>query len=77
MSGFESIPVRQVREAVETDATVRIFKTALMERAAYRDIHSSGMVPRQKAPNGSAAANVTALTAELLESIAKLQEQAA
>jgi chromosome partitioning protein len=77
MPGFESIPVRKVREAVETDLSVRIFKTALMERAAYRDIHISGMVPRQKLPNGSPAANVAALTAELLESIAKLQEQAA
>jgi chromosome partitioning protein len=77
MSGFESVPVRKVREAVETDPSVRIFKTALMERAAYRDIHISGMVPRQKAPNGAPAANVTALTAELLRSIAKLQEVSA
>ncbi len=36
MPGFESVPVRKVREAVETDPNVRIFKAALMERAAYR-----------------------------------------
>lgn len=47
-----------------------------MERAAYRDIHISGMVPRQKDPNGAQAANVAALTAELLESIARLKEAA-
>jgi chromosome partitioning protein len=77
MSGFESVPVRKVREAVETDPTVTIFRTALMERAAFRDIHISGMVPRQRSPTGGPAANVTALTSELLMTIAKLQEQAA
>jgi chromosome partitioning protein len=76
MPGFESVPVRKVREAVETDPNVRIFKAALMERAAYRDIHISGLVPRQKDPEGGPAANVAAVTAELLESIARLQEAA-
>jgi chromosome partitioning protein len=77
MPGYESVPVRQVRVAVAESSEVPIFKTALMERAAFRDIHISGMVPRQKDPRGGPASNVAALTAELLESIASLQEVSA
>jgi chromosome partitioning protein len=76
MPGFESVPVRKVREAVEQNSETRIFKTALMERAAYRDIHISGMVPRQKDPSSGPSANVAALTAELLANIAELREAA-
>jgi chromosome partitioning protein len=76
LPGFESIPVRQVRAAVEETGNIRIFKTALMERAAFRDIHISGLVPRQKEPSGGPAGNVAALTGELLESIAQLKEAA-
>jgi chromosome partitioning protein len=77
MPGYESVPVRQVRAAMEESADVPMFKSALMERAAFRDIHISGMVPRQKDPRGGPAANVAAITAELLESIARLQDAAA
>jgi len=77
LPGFESVPVRQVRTAVEETGSIQIFKSALMERAAFRDIHISGMVPRQKDPTGGPAVNVAAITAELLESIALLKEQAA
>ena len=73
MPGFESVPVRKVREAVAESADIPIFKTALMERAAFREIHITGMVPRQKDPRGSPAGNIAALTAELLEELAKLQ----
>jgi chromosome partitioning protein len=73
MPGFESIPVRKVRETVEASTDTRIFKTSLMERAAYRDIHISGMVPRQKDPKSGPAMNVSAVAAELLESIANLR----
>jgi chromosome partitioning protein len=66
MPGYESVPVRQVRAAMEESADVPIFRTALMERAAFRDIHISGLVPRQKDPTG-----------ELLESVAKLKVNAA
>jgi chromosome partitioning protein len=76
MPGFESVPVRKVREAVEQGSDVRIFKSALMERAAYRDIHISGTVPRQKDPSSSPSANVAAVVAELLESISNLREAA-
>jgi chromosome partitioning protein len=74
MPGFESLPVRQVRAAMEETAGVSIFKTALMERAAFRDIHISGMVPRQKNAQGGPASNVAAITAELLESISRLKD---
>jgi chromosome partitioning protein len=77
MPGFESVPVRQVRAAVEESADIPVFKTALMERAAFREIHITGMVPRQKDPCGGPANNVAALTAELLEYIGKLQAAAA
>lgn len=77
MPGFESLPVRKVRAAMEETAGIPIFKSALMERAAFRDIHITGMAPRQKEPRGGPAANVAAITAELLESIAQLQAAAA
>jgi chromosome partitioning protein len=73
LPGFESVPVRQVRVAVEETGTIDIFKTALMERAAFRDIHISGLVPRQKDPKSGPSQNVAALTAELLDLVAKLQ----
>jgi chromosome partitioning protein len=77
MPGFESLPVKQVKAAVRESTDIRIFKTSLMERAAYRDIHISGMVPRQKDPDGGPAANVATITSELLQSIAEPQEAAA
>lgn len=76
LPGYESLPVRKVREAVEASGDVRVFRTALMERAAYRDVHISGLVPRQKDPKGGPAANVAAVTSELLQCIAELQEAA-
>ena len=63
LPGFESVPVRQVRAAVEETGSIRIFKSALMERAAFRDMHISGMVPRQKDPKGGPAINVAAIAA--------------
>jgi chromosome partitioning protein len=77
LSGFESRSARHVRESVEAEGQVPILKTAIMERAAFREIHITGRVPRQIDPNGSAAANVAAVTAELLERISTLAEAAA
>jgi len=77
MPGYESVLVRQVRGAMEESADVPIFRTVLMERAAFRDIHISGLVPRQKDPNGGPAKNVSAITGELLEAVAKLKVVAA
>lgn len=76
LSGFESRSARHVRQSVEEERQVPILKTAIMERAAFREIHITGKVPRQVDPSGSAAANVAAFTAELLEHIATLAEAA-
>jgi chromosome partitioning protein len=73
---FESRAARHVRQTVEAEQDITILKTALMERAAFRELHITGRVPRQTDPNGTAAANVTALAAELLQEIAKLREAA-
>ena len=75
-SGFESRAARHVREAVEGQGNVPILKCVLMERAAYTSIHITGKVPRQVDPKGMAAANVTALTAEILGRIQAIREAA-
>jgi chromosome partitioning protein len=76
--GFESRSARYVRETVEQDKEgPPILKSALMERAAFSEIHITGKVPRQTDPGGGAAANVAALTAEILAYIAALKKEAA
>ncbi|MBV9577399.1 MAG: ParA family protein [Chloroflexi bacterium] len=76
LPGFESRSARHVRESVEGEGQVPTLKTMLMERAAFRELHITGQVPRQIDPNGSAAANVAAFTTELLQTIATLAEAA-
>jgi chromosome partitioning protein len=76
LPGFESRGARHVRQSLEAEEEIPILSTALMERAAFREIHITGTVPRQVDPNGSAAANVAAVTAELLQRLASLQEAA-
>ena len=75
-SGFESRSARHVRESVE-GRRLPVFATALLERAAFRELHVTGQVPRQADPQGAAAANVRAITEELLSRIAALTEDAA
>jgi len=74
--GFESRAARHVRETLEGQGSVPILKCVLMERAAYTSIHITGKVPRQVDPGSMAAANVSALTAEILGHIEALQEAA-
>jgi chromosome partitioning protein len=76
LSGFESRSARHVRETVEAQEHIPILRNVMMERAAFREIHITGQVPRQIDPKGSAAQNVAAITAELLEQIARLREAA-
>ena len=76
LPGFESKAARHVRESMEKEGHVSIMKTAIMERAAYREIHLTGRVPRQADPNSSAALNIAAFGAELLQQIARLREAA-
>ncbi len=47
-----------------------------MERAAFREIHITGRVPRESDPSGTAATNITAITAEILERLSHLAEAA-
>ena len=77
LPGFESCSARHVRESVESAGQVPILKAMLMERAAFRELHITGRVPRQSDPNSTASANVTAFAAELLECITALAEAAA
>ena len=65
LPGFESRVARHVRTSLEGEG-LPILKGALMERAAFRAIHLTGEVPRQTEPTSAAAANVTALAAEVM-----------
>ncbi|PHK93473.1 hypothetical protein CR162_18550 [Pseudoroseomonas rhizosphaerae] len=76
LPGFESRGARHVRQSVEADETLPILKASMMERAAFREIHITGKVPRQIDPASAASANVAAVTAELLQRIAQLAEAA-
>jgi chromosome partitioning protein len=75
LPGFESRSAKHVRESVEGRG-LPIFSSTLLERAAYRELHLTGKVPRESDPKGSAAANVAAITKELLGRLAGLQEAA-
>ena len=77
LPGFESRSARHVRESVEGRKDLPIFRASLLERAAFREFHVTGRVPRQADPKGAAAANVAALAGELLDRLAALQEAAA
>jgi chromosome partitioning protein len=74
-SAFESRAARHVRQSVEGQ-DLPMFATALMERAAFREFHLTGLVPRQVDPKSPAAVNVQAITAELLLNLEKLAEAA-
>jgi chromosome partitioning protein len=76
LPGFESRSARHVRESVE-GKDLPVFATALLERTAFRELHLTGQAPRQVDPKSSAAANVTAITQELLTRLAALEEAAA
>jgi chromosome partitioning protein len=73
---FESRESKHLRKSLE-DRGVSIFRTALMERNAIRNIHMTGKVPRQISPSDKAALNVTEITEELLKSLELMQEEAA
>ena len=74
LPGFESRSARHVRESVEGKG-LPVFETALMERAAFRELHLTGKAPRQvgKSPTAS---NVSAIVAELLTTIDRLAHTA-
>lgn len=71
MSGFEARSARHVRESVEAKG-IPIFKSTVMQRMALAEFHLTGKLPRQTDPHGRAAANLAAITSELLVSLEKL-----
>jgi chromosome partitioning protein len=71
LPGFESRSARHVRQSVEGKG-LPVFASALMERAAYRELHMTGKTPRQTEPTGRAALNMSAITTELLANLEKL-----
>ena len=75
LSGFESKSARHVRESLEGQGA-SILRSALMERSAFREIHITGLVPRQADASSAAAANVTALCKEVLSRLKDLAEAA-
>jgi chromosome partitioning protein len=75
LPGFESKSARHVRESLEGQG-VAILKSALMERAAFREIHITGQVPRQVDPASGAAANISALAVEVLDQLKNMAEAA-
>jgi chromosome partitioning protein len=75
LPGFESKSARHVRESLEGQGA-SIFRSALMERSAFREIHITGLVPRQVDAGSATAANVTALCTELLGRLKDLAEAA-
>jgi len=70
LSGFESRAAKHVRESVE-GKNLPIFRSAVMERAAFRELHLTGKTPRQTGA-AAAASNVAAVAAELLANLEKM-----
>jgi chromosome partitioning protein len=75
MPGFESRSAKHVRKSIEGQG-VPVFRTSMMQRAALAEFHLTGKLPRQIEPNGATAANVAAITAELLEHLEQLAKAA-
>lgn len=76
-AAIESRVARHVRATLEAQPGVSFLRAMLVERAAYRQIHLTGRVPRQDDPTGRAAANVSALSTELLTRLSQLRKFAA
>jgi chromosome partitioning protein len=75
MPGFESRSAKHVRQSIEGQG-VPVFRAAMMQRAALAEFHLTGKLPRQLEPNGAAAVNVAAITAELLANLEQLAQAA-
>ena len=72
-SSFEARGSRHVRESIESQG-YPIFGTQISERSAFREFHINGETPRSY--GGNAAANVAAVTAELLRQLEQLSVSA-
>jgi chromosome partitioning protein len=76
LAGFESRAARHVRQSVE-GKDLPVFKTSLLERAAFRELYLTGQTPRQTDPASAVAGNVAAITRELLGHLESLAESVA
>lgn len=76
LPGFESRSARHVRQSVEGMDNVPVFQASLMERAAFREVHLTGQVPRQESPSTTLAINVRSITKELLSNLERMTEAA-
>lgn len=74
-AGFESRASRHVREALDGRG-VPVLSRGLMDRAAFREMHITGQVPRQIDSSSSPAENVTALTSAILAALIPATEAA-
>ena len=75
LPGFESRAAKHVRESVEQQ-NVPVFRAAMLERAAFREMHITGTSPVENAGASPAAHNVEAIAEELLEKLSALAESA-
>lgn len=74
-AGFESRASRHVRESIH-GRDIPVLSRTLMDRAAFRELHITGQVPRQTDPASNPAENVSALTSEILACLTPATEAA-
>jgi chromosome partitioning protein len=77
---FESRAAKRVRTDLEKvqqkKPNLKILKSTLMERAAFREMLFTSKVPRQESDTTPAAQNIEAVTKELLMHLTKIMELA-
>lgn len=76
LPGFESRAAKHVRVSAEETGTP-IFRSALMERAAFREMHITGVAPNSAAPTSAAAQNAHIIAQEVIERLSQLLEAVA
>ena len=77
MPGFESRAAKRVRMDME-GLNLPIFETTLMRRAAFQEMFLRAEVPRQFKSGGvTEAANLSAITAELVQNLERIAEEKA
>ncbi|AOX18655.1 hypothetical protein A0U89_15205 (plasmid) [Kozakia baliensis] len=76
LPGFESRAAKHVRMSAEETGSP-IFSSALMERAAFREMHITGTAPTSNSPISAAAHNARAIADELVLRLSQLAENVA
>lgn len=73
LPGFESRAAKHVRQSVE-GKNVNVFSSAMLERAAFREMHITGISPIELGTDAAPSLNVEAISNELLENLLKISE---